>query len=75
MYFQNLFLHLLLYLISPYSFRIAANGLSFIARIAGKNPATMPMMMANPTDGTASQIGITDSFPSIPYKKSLPETG
>ena len=43
---------------SFYSLRIAASGLSFIARSAGKNPATMPTSTANASDITTSQIGM-----------------
>ena len=43
---------------SFYSLRIAASGLSFIARSAGKNPATIPTSTANASDITTSQIGM-----------------
>ena len=42
----------------PHSFRIAARGLSFMARLDGKNPAAMPMSTAKMTDATASHGGI-----------------
>lgn len=41
-----------------YSFLIAASGLSFIALLAGKNPATIPTSMANPMDRSANQKGM-----------------
>lgn len=50
--------HNTLYIRISYSFLIAANGLSFIALLAGKNPATMPTSIAKPMDRSASQKGM-----------------
>ena len=47
-----------LHKLSDYSFRIAASGLSFIARFDGKYPAAMPITTAKITDAPASQSGI-----------------
>ena len=42
----------------PYSFLIAASGLSFIARFAGKYPASTPTSTANTMDISTSHHGI-----------------
>ena len=41
-----------------YSLRIAASGLSLIARSAGKYPATIPTSIANPREISTSHTGI-----------------
>ena len=46
---------------SPYSVRIAANGLSFIARLAGKYPASIPIRVENAIAVSASHQGMADS--------------
>lgn len=53
-------------LIDHYSFRIAASGLSFIARAAGTYPAIVPTAMAKPIAKAASQSGMLDSPPVEP---------
>ena len=49
-----------------YSFRIAASGLNFIARIAGMKPAAIPTKIAKPIAANASHKGILDKFQLIP---------
>lgn len=51
-----------------YSLRIAARGLSFMARSAGKKPAAIPTKMANPIAANESHGGILDKSPSIPTR-------
>ena len=46
--------------------RIAASGLSFMARSAGKNPAAMPISTAKPTEAAASHSGIREMLPLMP---------
>lgn len=55
-----------------YSVCIAASGLSFMARRAGKYPATIPINVENATAANANHHGITEIFhpiPSIPAEK------
>ena len=49
-----------------YSVCIAASGLSFMARRAGKYPATIPINVENATAANANHHGITEIFPPIP---------
>lgn len=46
-----------------YSFLIAAKGLSFMARKEGKNPETIPMIIAKIIAMPGSHIGMEKSFP------------
>ena len=55
---RHLFIVLLFCNQPVYSFRIAASGLSLIARSDGKNPATIPTSTANMTAEKASHGGI-----------------
>ena len=43
-----------------YSFRIAANGLNFVALCAGKNPAIIPIKVANTIASKDSHRGIAE---------------
>ena len=56
----------------PYSLRIAASGLSLIARSAGKYPAATPTSIANPMDRITSHQGMYEIFPSMPIAAPLP---
>ena len=56
--FRKFLAHNVCFTIFLYSFRIAANGLNFIARNEGKNPAAIPTKTANTKDKAASQKGI-----------------
>ena len=44
--------------LTPYSLRIAARGLSFMARRAGKYPAITPTSIAKPIESSTSHGGI-----------------
>ena len=55
-----------IYIEHYYSFRIAANGLSLVARCAGKKPATIPTMVENMIAATTNHSGIADIFTSDP---------
>ena len=59
-----------------YSFRIAASGLNFIARFAGKYPASTPTSTANAIDNSTSHHGIYEILLSVPVDNTplLPTT-
>ena len=49
---------------------MAASGLSFMALMAGMNPAAMPTKMANPMADMESQGGILERLPTSPLVSS-----
>ena len=55
-----------------YSFRIAARGLSLIALKDGRNPATIPMIIANTTETPGNQNGI-EQIVEIPIFAPIPD--
>jgi hypothetical protein len=66
-FFNNLWLCRLKYSIPHHSFRIAANGLNFVALCAGKKPANIPMTVENTIASPTSHKGMTEivEIPSI----------